>query len=147
MKKNITVIVHWENADWVYKHKDATRKILKYYTHTLKSFGYNKLLLVDVDKTNPIISDAEIDFSVFPTLKKAMVSLKNFTFVFVENLPDAVNLKEFKHPKGDTCYIIGSDYGELIPGKKDLAVKISTEIPLWSHVAMAIILNDRRQKE
>ena len=116
----IAVIVHWEHAAWVYKYEDAVRKILKYYTHTLKAFGYKKLLLVDVDKTGPNTADAEMDFAVFSTLKEAMTSLKGFSFVFVENLPTAKNLKGFKHPKGDTCYIIGSDYGgKLTPKKGD----------------------------
>lgn len=143
----IAVIVHWENADWVYRQKGASGKVLKYYTHTLKAFGCNKLLLVDIDRMEPLVADAEIDFTAFPTLGKAKASLEGFTFVLVESLPAAQSLKKFKHPKGDTCYIIGSDYGELAPAKEDLVVSISTEIPLWSHVALAIVLNDRRQKE
>jgi hypothetical protein len=143
----VAVIIHWENADWVHKYEDATRKILKFYTHTLKAFGYNKLLLIDVDNTKPFITDAEIDSTIFPTLEKAMAHLKGFTFVFIENLPAAQNLKDFKHPKGDTCYIVGSDYGELEPKKNDLAVRIPTEIPFFAHVALAVVLNDRKEKE
>lgn len=143
----IAVIVHWENADWVYKYEDARRKILKYYTHTLKAFGYNRLLMVDVDGTEPIMTDAEIDFTLCSSLEEAMAQLPGFGFVYVENLPAAENLNNFIHPTGDTCYIIGSDYGQLTPGEGSAVVRIPTEIPLWSHVAMAVVLSDRRQKE
>jgi len=143
----IAVIIHWEHADWVYRHKAAARKVLKLYTHTMKAFGVSKLIVVDVDEAEPAIIDAEITCAMFASWQEAVASLEGFAPVFVEDLPRAQNLAAFRHPAGDACYIIGSDYGKLTPPAGGTVVRIPTRIPLWSHVAMAIVLNDRRQKE
>ena len=66
----VAVIVHWERAAWAYKYKDAMRKIQKWHTFGLKTYNCKRLLIVDVDGSDPLWSDAEMEVTNHPHPEK-----------------------------------------------------------------------------
>lgn len=148
---SVAVIVHWERAAWADKYKDALRKIQKWHIYAMKPFGVTRLLIIDVNNTNPLWSDAEMVVSNHSTLKDAFAQLPGYTCVYVEAGIEGTPLRNFIHPVGDTVYIFGSDYSasKMNRGKK-LAVEIEQPTGLyimWVPIPIGIILHDRYAKE
>lgn len=131
----IAVIAHWELPAALSDLK-AQKKMLTHWTHTLKAFGVENLVLVDVDGVRPVINDSEIHHQVVNTLAEAIELFPDLEHVYVEEGGEP--LENFNHPK-NAVYIFGSDYGQL--PKSTVGVK--TTIPLHAHIACGIILFDR----
>jgi len=146
----IAIVIHWERAAWAYKSKEALHKIQKWHTFGMKAYGVNKLLIVDVDKSNPNWSDAEMKVDNYATLERALEEIPEYEFVYVEyGVPGSIPLSEYKHPK-NSAYIFGSDYGATLePKKKDcVLIEQSGEYPyLWAAQCIPIVLHDRYVKE
>lgn len=109
------------------------------WTHTLKAFGVENFVLVDVDKTNPFINDSEIHSMVVGSLEEAVAMFPDLDHVYVEE--GGTQLSVFHHPE-NAVYIFGSDYGEL----HLRTVGIPTAIPLHADIACGIVLNDRSNR-
>ena len=146
----IAVIIHWERAAWAYKYKEAIRKIQKWHTFGMKSYGCTRLLVVDVDKTIPLWSDSEMEVTNHDSLSNALAELKGYKQVYVEyGVLKAIPLSKYKHPQ-KAVYIFGSDYGAILkPGKADcIEIEQSGEYAyMWAAQCIPIVLRDRFFKE
>jgi hypothetical protein len=157
----IGAIAFWDNAQWVDVNPYAQKKILDLLRLTVKGFNGSHLILVDPKKQNPLCNDEEITFENYQSLTDAIEAHKNKDFVFLEvarKIPSEykpISLKDFKHPLGDTIYVVGSDFGDIPfnllekSNTKYHFVYIDTQnniVPLWAHVALAIAFWDRLYK-
>lgn len=137
-------------------------KIISFWRINMKAFGVKKLIIVNIDHLPVSCGDLEIEFEVYDSLEEVLKKYSNYTFVFLECAQkevegiDFIPLKDFKHPEGDVLYIFGSDYSVLnltelkekgyLENNFVVSIETETNIPLWAHTAMSIVLYDRKVK-
>jgi len=163
----IGVIAYWNNHSWIYKG-GAQKTLMSFWKLTLKAFGGTYLIFIDDDNSDPTCGDEQITYELYNNLDEALSKHSDKNFVFVEQksrIPENLNtfsLKDFKHPLEDVFYIIGPDYGNGIDFGNEKIKPFLAEsyfvyinqpnfifrnftykIPLWSHIAMGIVLRDR----
>lgn len=86
---------------------------LTMWRESMKAWGFDTLIVIDVYGLNPIIGDLEINYEVYATLHKAIARHTDIHKVYIEcedslgNL-ESTALEDFYHPE-DAIYIIGSD--------------------------------------
>jgi len=128
-----TVIFHWETPKG-FDNPHARKKLLARWGLTCKAFGIHTLYCVTDEPLK--MSDAEITFKTFSTLKKALGKAEG-EVVYIEQ--GGRSLESLKHPE-NAVYVFGSDYGGL--DVKD-AISINTLTPLHAEVAAGIVLHHR----
>ena len=139
----LALIGHWENAVEIAKNPHATKKLLGRWSLTAKAFGIKNVILVDVEKTQPFIGDAEIDFEVYPNLDAVYRAYPDEKYVYIEK--GGKPLKEFEHPK-EALYVLGGDYSGMVIPKGATVVSIDSKISLYAEIAAGIVLHDRQVK-
>jgi len=155
----VGVVFYWESEE---ENRYSGNKWNLLLLHdTIKPLGANLLILIN-PKQLPVPSflDDEMKFEIYSSLEEALARHKEKEFVFLEsprNIPkdlEAVPLTQFKHPRGDTLYIIGPDSSNLPLSKlakKNLIKHLVTirtvkNYSCWSFVVAGIALFDRRAK-
>jgi hypothetical protein len=121
------------------------------YKQAAKALGATHLLWVDAGPHRvPEVADQEIVTVKYDYLADARAAHPEATLVFLDVVEEAADLVDFVHPAGDVIYVVGTDsdgLGEyLVPEETDPVVKVPATIELWSHMALAIALYDRRAK-
>jgi hypothetical protein len=108
------LIVHWDLPAALLAARAAQQKLLGWITLTCKTFGVDKLVLVDVEGTGIEVRDEEINAHVVPTLEDALRQFDTLVErVYIEHGGQKLCTSSFCHPN-DAVYIVGSDYGALV---------------------------------
>jgi len=145
----VTAVGFWEHKPWVYATSRAVKDKIRLWTLTMKAFGVSKLILVDVDQSQPECRDAEIALEIYSTLEEVLAAHDGPVVLLAQT--GETKLAEFEHPTGDVLYVAGPDYGQLDAtagtGRHVVSVETPVNVPLWSHVALAIALYDRSRKQ
>ena len=140
----VAIVGHWDPPDVIAGIPPAAKKLPLHWATTAKAFGVHQIHMVG--KNIPAFGDQEIDFRSFLTLDEALAEFEGLGRVYVER--DGIeHLVDYVHPTGDCVYVFGGDYGGLqVPENHDSVKVIEGDIPLYAHVAMAIVLFDRTMK-
>lgn len=139
----VGIVAHWKNAVEIAKNPHATKKLLTHWTLTAKAFGVKNIIMVDVEKTQPFIGDAEINFEVYPNLNAVYRAYPNEKYVYIEQGGEP--LVRFKHPQ-EALYILGGDYSGMVIPAGATIVSIDSKITLYAEIAAGIVLHDRQVK-
>ena len=151
----IACIVHWDRAAWAYKFEDAMAKVQKWHTFGMKAYNCTRLLIVDVDVSEPAWSDAEMTVTNHATLNDALGIYPAANRVYVEHNPTwGVDLRNFTHPAEDVVYIFGYDYDptklappQLTPGTFSVEIEQPAALGyMWVGQCIPIVLRDRYVK-
>jgi len=153
----IGVIIFWESNEQNRYSGDKWSSLL--WHDTIKPLGAKLLIMIDPNNLQKHFIDEDMIFETYNSLYDALLAHKKKEFVFLEaerGIPTNIEfnyLKNFKHPKGDTLYIVGPDtnginFKEINEFINNNVVAIQTEknYAIWSFIAIAIALYDRRLK-
>jgi len=121
----------------------------RYYNfskQTAKAFGATHLIWIGIDN-DYLIADREIKTLRYDSLDDVIRNFQSEKHVFLTL--DGTPLKAYKHPDDNVIYFVGSDFegfsAEKIPKGAD-KVKINADIELYAHVAMGVVLSNRRNR-
>lgn len=136
----IKVCAHWDCK--IGTSTKMKRQMYQYYDFTAKAFGVEDLLLVDKDDSCTIEPP-----NVFETKEAAFAKVSTACIPVYISENGKLDLKDFIHPT-DALYIIGPNYTGYDVPEDAYSVRIETRglVPLWSHVALGIVLADRVNK-
>jgi hypothetical protein len=145
---DIKAVIHFENANWVYLYPKMVMKVFGFYTQSLKSFGINKLCVINVDAVDFLFNDAEIQCETYNTLDECIGAHTGWNIVALQMSDNATNLKDFIHPVDKVLYVIGPDFTDWLVPNNATVINIPNvnPLPLWSHSVLSIVLYDRYLK-
>lgn len=143
------VLMRWERPLWL--NSKSMNKSLKKLYHTAKSFNAD-ITLIDLDgELRGLGYDS--NFNIVESLDEVLK--EDELYILLEPLTampevDVENLNTFKHPE-EAVYVIWSDYGtipfDMFKNKKFVSIKTEENTtPLWSEMALCILLYDRWNK-
>jgi hypothetical protein len=142
------MVAEWSVHPWIL---GDVGRWLSFYTYTARSFGADKLLMVGNPPSAHDHMVEGVDYGTYPELDGVFKDFPNASIVALSVDADhkPIPLKDFRHPQGDTLYVVGSDYGEVNYTVLDqytpvyVSIEMAKPQPLWGHVALGIALQDR----
>ena len=131
----IGVCLYWDN-DFV--KGIGAKRYYSYTKQTAKAFGATHLFWIGIEKES-LVNDREIITEVFDSVNEVMKAYKKKRFVFVD--PDGAYTLKTLPPVDDVIFFFGPDGDKLPVPKKEYSLKINSNIELYAHVAMGIVLH------
>jgi len=153
----IGVVVDWSVHPGMVSSIRAMKRWLSMYIFSLQAFGGTDLITVRAPESS---FGYDIVHQNVGSLREALDLYPRAEIVaLVGARPDTITptkLKDFKHPGGDTLYLVGGDYVDVdfdvLASYEDRCsyITIGTATPefysLWSHVCLGMALWDRYVK-
>ena len=155
----IGVVIYLEDK-WNYTQSDRDIDILQMYQETLAAFGVDKLFIIDKTTNGIVHRTFRLDLPqvIYKSLSEILSEYPNHIKIYFEhknaipNNIEYISLSNLIHPEIDVLYVFGGDEGgirfnDIQMGINDKIVMIdSPDFILWSIVAIAITMYDRKMK-